>query len=152
MKEVYHGQLHRICNNFLRDFYGNLGHSESQKLSLCQPFLMASFPWEGRVSCTLVIHNCTGAWWEPWPSSISQKRFGRLGSELAPAPRIISRGDLRNTAPKKKRRDAFSRNLIFPMNYKHNPLGRVNYCSKRACACGQTLLLFKVYLKFCKRQ
>lgn len=121
------------------------------RLSLCQRFSVASFPREGRVSCTLVICNCTRAWWEPWPARVSQKRLGRLGSVLAPAPRMSSRGELGNTAPR-KRQDAFSHILLFPSNYNHSLLGRVSYCWKRACAGGQTLLSFKVHLTFWKRQ
>lgn len=147
MKEVYQGRLHRLCNILLHYFYGDLGDSESQKSSLCQPFSVASFPREGRVSCTPVIRNRTRTWWEPWPASVRQKRLGRLGSVLAPAPTMISRGELRNTAPPKKRLDAFSHKRIFSRNQKHSLLGRANYCSKRACAGGQTLLSFEKH--FC---
>lgn len=93
---------HSLWNTVLHCFCRGLGDSESQKLLLCQPFLVASFPWELRVSCALVIYNCTRAWWEPWPTSISQKkRLGRLSLILAAAPRVISQGELRSTAPRK---------------------------------------------------
>lgn len=150
-KKISQSQGHSLWNTVLHCFYRGLGESESQKMLLCQPFLVASFPWELRVSCALVIYNCIRAWWEPWPTSVSQKKKAwqaQLGTGCCPQSDLTGRTE---EYCSQKRWDAFSHNLIFPRN-NLSLLCSVNYCGKRDGAGGQTPLSFKVHLKSFKIQ
>lgn len=54
-KEVYQGQIRRLCSSILHYLCWDSGDSEPQRLSPCQFFLVASFPQEGRLCCTPII-------------------------------------------------------------------------------------------------